>query len=118
MAAERLPRVGRVVQAPEREDDVEGAGAQARPAEVGLDEGDALDREALGGGPNSERQRGALEIGADDEPVGGGEKRLICPVPQPTSSTRASPGMRGVERARELAPSGAGAERDRLMRGG
>ena len=90
------------MQAPEREDDVEGAGAQARPAEVGLDEGDALDREALGGGP-SERQRGALEIGADDEPVGGGEKEAHLSGAAADLEHASVAGDGGVEGAGELA---------------
>src|SRR5262249_42599275 len=104
--AERPSRVGRVVQAPEREDHVEGAGTQARAPEVGLDERDALDGESPRG-VAAEGERGALEVGADDEPVGGGEKKAHLAGAAADLEDAGIARDRGVERTRELAAGGA-----------
>ena len=78
--------------------------------EVGLDELHPVEPEAPRG-PGAEQERGARQVGADDQRSARARYRHIWPVPQPTSTIRASPGIGPIEQARELAPLGPRAKR-------
>ena len=98
-----------VVQHPARVHDVESAASQARNAQVGFDEERALDTETL---PRGLRQleRSTREIRADDDPVGAGEEERHLSGAAAQLEDAGVARNRTIEEARELAPSGSGAQ--------
>ena len=103
-------RIGRVVEDPVRQDDVEGPFAQARCAQVGLHEERAIDAEAQARGFR-EPQRRPRQIGADDDPVGRGEEQRHLPGAAPELDDAGVARDRAVEEAGQLATPGASPQR-------
>ncbi len=106
---ERRPRIGSVVQDTRANHDVERLAREPRRPQVRLHEGNAGESVAPGRRAR-ERERGARQVGADDDAVRARQKQAQLSRPAPQLQHGRVAGNRLVQPPRELAAGGAGTQ--------
>ncbi|HZW54426.1 MAG TPA: hypothetical protein VFF00_10335 [Candidatus Elarobacter sp.] len=91
-------------------DDVEGAGLETRPIEIGLDELDALEPEASRG-RCAQQERGARQVGADDDAIRARQIQAQLTGPAADLDDAGVSGDGPIEQLRERVLPGPEAER-------